>query len=431
MIENYIKNQDRVERIISKEPERYEAYLYEIKIVDTDRTYVGFRSKPYDGTYIHSSKCEIFAADLGKAKKIIYKILEYGTAIDMATKERKVLKEVDAKNNPKYYNKSNGGGKFVIDNPFEKATELFNRIKNGELDEYTQNVPITELMTWPRIQVRGEDDSKHEKNIKDQINDNMGSQNYIDKNYRCYGLENYRSDGKHTLLGGNHTRFGVSRSIVGKTASVPTTNIPKFISKNYSETELLIVGNLLNGRPETFHKPTGDLDLMKLILTIHHDYPDISLDSTIIKEHLRNEYHMTSNQITGLIKKIKKEYFLNKNSLMGKVWIEWTSLARKNQLQAKLDEHRDKNTFTMVMSSGKFDWNKIIACVEANYEKKKNFILYIHHPLPNGNTDYEREWTQTKYPMHSGEFNIIFKALNIQFKVMCLPTLESDGSNRE
>lgn len=431
MTENYIKNKERIERIIPKEPDIYEAYLYEITIVDTGRIYIGFRSKPYDGTYIHSSKCKIFARDLGKAKKIIYKILEYGTAIDMATKERKMLKEVNAKDNPMYYNKSNGGGKFVTDNPFEAPIELFNKIKNGELNEYIQNVPVTELLTLPRIQVRAEDNEAHIRNIRDRINDTFGSQDYINEKYRCYTLENYKKRVKNTVVGGNHTIQGTHCSIVGLIASIPTMNIPESMWKNLTEAQLLIFGNLLNGRDENLHKETHDLDLTKLILTIQHDYPNISLDSIIIKEHLKNQYHMTSNQITGLIKKIKKEYRLSKNTLMGKVWIEWTSSNRKQQLQAKLDEFKDKDTFTMAMSSGKFDWNKIIACVMKNYKKKKNFILYIHHPFPNGNSDYEKLWAQTKYPMHSGEFDMIFNALDINFKVISLPTLESDGSNKE
>jgi len=425
-----IENPDRVERIIPENPKQHQAYLYEIHIVDTGKSYIGYRSQPYDGTYIHSSKCPIFARDLGKAKKIIYKILQYGSAIDMATQERKMLKEVNAKNNPKYYNKSNGGGKFVID-PFEKSIEFFHKIKNGELNEYIQNIPITELLNYGKIQVRVADDSIHEKNIKDRINDNMGSQNYIDENYLCHGFEDYEGKGNHSLINGNHTREGVSKSVVGKTAHVPVMIIPKSIWSNYTEFELMSVGNLLNGRPDSFYKPTDDLDLVKDLLNMKHIFPNIQIDAAVVKEYLRNEYHLTSSQVTGLIKKTKKELHKNTNSLMGKNWIQWSSPNRKDQLQAKLDEHRDKNTFTMVMSSGKFDWNKIIACVKANNGKKKNFILYIHHPLPNGNSDYETTWTQEKYPIHCPEFVMIFNALNMNFKVECLPTLESDGSNKE
>jgi hypothetical protein len=425
-----IENPDRVERIIPENPEKHPAYLYEWYIADTGKSYIGYRSQPYDGTYIHSSKCPIFARDLAKAKNIIFKILQYGSAIDMATQERKMLKDMNAKNNPKYYNRSNGGGKYVID-PFEKSIELYHKIKNGELNEYIRNVPITELLNYNRMQVRFADDSIHEKNIKDRIDDNMGSQDYINENYLCHALEHYEDEDKHSLFNGSHSRKGISKSIVGETAYVPVMMIPKHIWSNYTKFDLKSSGNLLNGKPKSFLKNTDDLDLVKIILDMKHNFPNIQIDSVVVKEYLKNEYYMTNSQITGIIKKVKKELHKNTNSLMGKVWIQWQTPSRKDQLQAKLDELRDKNTFTMAMSSGKFDWNKIIACVMANYGKKKNFILYIHHPLPNGNIDYETTWTQEKYPMHHPEFKMIFDALGVNIKVECLPTLESDGSNKE
>ena len=139
---------------------------------------------------------------------------------------------------------------------------------------------------------------------------------------------------------------------------------------------------------------------------------------------------MTSPQITGLIKTTKKEMLKQETLIMGKVWIDWSSDDWSQQLEAKLDEHRDKNTFTMAMTSGKFDWNKIIARVLLNYPKKKNFILYIHHPSPD-NVDYEANWFDKKLPAHRPEFKLIFDKLGINWKIEYLDTLTSDGTKEE
>jgi len=423
-----IENSDRVDLIIPKAPETYEGYLYKITVVDTGRMYIGYKSKPYDGTYFYSSECPIFAADLAKAKKIVYKILDYGSNIDMATKEHEMLVEVNAKDNPDYYNKSNGGGIHAIAS-FSKVNNLYNSILNGDMNDYIQLVLITDLMNYERIQVRFEDDSKHIKYITDKVNDNWGDSNYIKENYICYALKDYDGVGKHRLIGGNHTRKGISKSKVGKTAEVPTMIIPKSIWKKLDETDIVGLGLSLNPRDKNFRKPTGDDDLIKYILRRYFE-KGIPVDSESNKKWLKDFFHMTSNQIAGLIKKTKKEMYKKTNTLMGKVWIDWNSDDYAVRRKSILEEHIDENTFTMAMSSGKFDWNKIIASVLQNYPNKKNFILYIYHPARDS-VDYKANWFKKKYPEHEPEFTLIFDKLGIKWHVEYFPTMASDGTKNK
>ena len=423
-----IENSDRIELIIPNPPETYEGYLYKIKVVDTNKIYIGYRSKPYDGTYFFSSECPIFARDLSKASKIIYEILDYGYNIDMATKEREMLVEVNAKDNSDYYNKSNGGGIHAIAS-FSSIEDLYDSILNGDLSYCIQNVLITTLMSYKRIQVRLEDDTKHVKNITDKVNDNWGDENYIKDNYLCHVLEDYDGVVQHRVINGNHTRKGISKSKVGKTAEVPTMIIPKSIWEKFDQTDLEGLGLMLNPRHKNFRKPTEDNDLKKQLLSRYFN-KKIPVDSHINKTWLKDRFYMTSNQVTGLIKTTKKDMLKQENNLMGKVWIDWSSDDWSQQLEARLEEHRDKNTFTMAMTSGKFDWNKIIARVLQNYPKKKNFILYIHHPSPD-NVDYEDNWFNKKLPAHRPEFKLIFNKLGINWKIEYLPTLTSDGTKEE
>ena len=249
-----IEKSDRIDLIIPKPPENYEGYLYKITVVDTGKKYIGYRSKPYDGTYYFSSKCSIFARDLSKASKIIYEILDYGYNVDMATKEREMLVEVNAKDNQEYYNKSNGGGIHAIAS-FLSIDELYDSIVNGDFDDYIQNLPITDLMSYERIQARFEDDPNHENYIRDKVNDNWLNDNYIKENYLCHVLEDYDGVSKHRLINGNHTRKGISKSKACEIAEVPTMIIPKSIWGQFDITDLQAFALMCNPTDENFRKP--------------------------------------------------------------------------------------------------------------------------------------------------------------------------------
>ena len=103
---------------------------------------------------------------------------------------------------------------------------------------------------------------------------------------------------------------------------------------------------MLNPRHKNFRKPTEDNDLKKQLLSRYFN-KKIPVDSHINKTWLKDRFYMTSNQVTGLIKTTKKDMLKQENNLMGKVWIDWSSDDWSQQLEARLEEHRDKNTFTI------------------------------------------------------------------------------------
>ena len=94
--------------------------------------YLGYHlGDPFD-EYWHSSTCEEFAKLFASSKPIFrYEIMTYGTKFDMQNEEHQMLKEVDARNNPLYYNKSNGNPAFKEDN-IDLCVEIVNDIKLGK-----------------------------------------------------------------------------------------------------------------------------------------------------------------------------------------------------------------------------------------------------------------------------------------------------------
>ena len=92
----------------------YDAYVYEIKIFKDEETfyYVGWHMGLISDEYLCSSSDPILKEDYANFDHE-FNVIKTGTAYDMAYLEWKMLSKVDATNNPFYYNKSNGGGKYL------------------------------------------------------------------------------------------------------------------------------------------------------------------------------------------------------------------------------------------------------------------------------------------------------------------------------
>ena len=83
-----------------------EAFVYRWRNTETGMWYIGFHKGTPDDGYICSSK---IAKPLIKSnpKQWVRKILQFGTKKDMTALERKLLKKLNARHNPRSYNQSN------------------------------------------------------------------------------------------------------------------------------------------------------------------------------------------------------------------------------------------------------------------------------------------------------------------------------------
>ena len=131
----------RIERIIPDPPEEgYEAYLYLLTIrknTQKEKYYGGWHLGQYVlDPYQFSSKDEELLVDYATANKVEYRIIQYGTAYDMAYKERVMLDQaqggIGAAKSSNWYNKTNGGGTYSVSYTGEKQVNLIeSKIKAG------------------------------------------------------------------------------------------------------------------------------------------------------------------------------------------------------------------------------------------------------------------------------------------------------------
>ena len=148
---------DRIERIIPDPPkEGYDAYMYLITILKNtqkEKYYGGWHLGRYDlDSYQFSSKNKELAADYATAAKVEYRIMEYGTAYDMAYKERIMLDQADggigAAKSSKWYNGSNGGGTYSVGYTGEKQVNFIEKNLNEKLYKrgYSSKIQIKAML---------------------------------------------------------------------------------------------------------------------------------------------------------------------------------------------------------------------------------------------------------------------------------------------
>ena len=257
----------RIERIVPEPPSLYEAYLYlwSIWIEEKDdwKYYGGWKGDQYHLTdYTDSSEDKSFRKDFATRKTIKFEILQYGTKNDMAYAERKMLAEADngigAKKSEKWYNKSNGGGRYangyITNNPLDKLwtdlnTETFSTCvyKKPKLAYYVENGYL--------IQSRQElFDTDHLKIITDcfnvephpdewdEIHVLKDAKPVINEKGLMVGVE--YEEGSIVIIGGNHRARGCVNSDNGY--ALNTVEIPHSHWKDLTYHQLRTLSDRLN-----------------------------------------------------------------------------------------------------------------------------------------------------------------------------------------
>lgn len=98
-----------------------EAFVYSWRNIKTNRLYIGWHKGHINDGYICSSKPLLEEYNIDPSNFERY-IISRGTINQMVTLETIILRSVDARNNPEYYNQHNGNGKYLHTLPHTKET---------------------------------------------------------------------------------------------------------------------------------------------------------------------------------------------------------------------------------------------------------------------------------------------------------------------
>lgn len=369
--------------------ERREAFLYRWTYLPTGQVYVGIhKGTTFDG-YHHSSQCEemnrLFRTDPNNFER---EILMQGKYETMQNEEHKILKLDDARNNPKYFNKSNGS----------PASQGIDRDAVKELYEYILcQVPVLENAkelkeSAKSIQVRVADEQKRVYNIASLIDDNKGDT--VATGLRVTVLEEYYDNQEEdqptdAILDGNHSTEG---TVVSKHAvDVPVVRIPLEKYAHLNNAEIKLLGNFLNRQNSKLDiKSNSDEDLVKMIQT-NYDEENIDPMSEECFEIL-SDLNVPSRTARSLMKKAAKQIEEKKINMNGKKIIDYTTGESKRKLAAKLQEIRDTGQLAYDITSGSGgSVQTLLGKVMEDFEEGMTKVtVFVRHPLPS----YYEDWNK-------------------------------------
>jgi hypothetical protein len=405
-------------------PAQYESYLYKYTHLETGKMYIGIHKGRLGDKYWHSSKNEEFNQALSTEKNVFkFEVLRYGSHQAMEVAESRMLHAVDAKNNPMYYNLSNGM-KLHHDSPpdVEMMQILVEKIKSRDGLTVTRE-SIDDIAVLKRVQVRLAEDEAHKREIKERIEDAGGDTS------NCSPVVIYEGRGPNgeDLIGdGNHTVMAASEA--KHCTVIPVIRIPKSVHKEYTDAELKAIGNLLNKKPDNIKKPVSIDDAVKHLEDIVSK--GVTLEQFAKDEDAHREYlqicGFTSKQITKIIgrvkKSIKNQEFLKAN----KLWIDYTKPIHKKSLESTTEGFRTADTMAIHVSSAMFKWDNILNTLFAHTEEKgktrvkqkNNMVVVVHH----SDSDKELDWKVNIQPQILNKIDFFFTKLGYNIRIYEMPT---------
>ena len=369
-----------------KEPKKYDAYVYKAKNkTKKNKKYLGYHVGKPDGTYLHSSEDEEFQIDFANSKNDFeMQVLAFGSKIEMATLEYEMLTEVDAKNNPEYYNKSNGGGMYVKRTKYKKVEELWQNIMNKKFPIIMEDK--TKIKDMERFQVRvANTDPDHLRTLTDIMMDLHGD---LKEWEPVHVLEDYNDDNSDLMINGNHTT--ISANNVDHVLEMPVMYIPKHIWSQFDEIELITLANLLNPQPEKPAKKSDPEDWIQLFIKKFYD-KQIPVDSDENKKLLKYN-GFTTRKITSAIKKAENEIEDKKLIPPGMQLKVYTDKDIKDIVETS----SDKDTTSYVESSALFKMDKLLDKFDAIINSgltKRHVIIHLRHPSMKSKKEWDKKWS--------------------------------------
>lgn len=390
--------------ILVDKPDNYGCYMY--NFIDTKHElksfYLGIKKDklPDDGGkfYWGSSENEEFNKLIqGNEPRLILEIIDFRKREDfnyLQLKEYRMLQEYpDIKNNPETYNLSYGIppiGKNGL--PTEEFFDWFKKErKSGVWDGKTEKV--NRLVKIDALQIRDADNSSFVKDISaelDEIGGNPKDMNSV-LIFEGVGGKFGFEEGSDVVAGTTH---GLKAAKKSKVIEMKVTRVPYDILKDKSEYFIrALAGNDNYDEDPLDYKPNYK-DGAKLLVKLYNEHT-ISPESDIAKEQLKITYNLKSRSIGEAIKKANTDIEMNKKG--DTKWKNWKD-DFPEELKSIVQKAISNKRLAISMTSGMYDYRKILSPLANDKEQRKEMTVFIHHPNISAqemwdekNSDYKKE----------------------------------------
>ena len=393
-----------VEEVFAKSPKQYQGYTYKYTDLDSNRKYVGVHKGCVTDSYKHSSRnVEFNKIFQNPTSRLKYEVLSYGTFREMLNLEHKLLKKVNAKDNPEYFNKTNGVQQYMTPD-LESCREMVEMIQSNQF-------PITyedknEHVDMERLQVRYQDDDKLQKLITQKLDDAGGS---VEKCNPIVVFEGRGKKGGDIRIDGNHTFYGALAS--KHTVEIKIMRISYQEGLHLTDLEMDTIADLLNARPDIVKKPCNVADGIKHVKSWVYNGAELR-DAELVKalQMMGFTKGETTRILDGAEQELTEETEKEKNGSVfknyksGKYLKEMT--ARTQKLMAQ------DNTIALYMSSAKFSLERIVDSLYANRNDEiKTVNVVIHHP----SVAQERKWKENIQPQWLKQLRFVMSQYDFNF----------------
>jgi len=385
----------------------YEAFVYTWTNTVNDMKYIGYHKGSIYDNYDTSSTSEEMNEAFSRGE-LTREIIATGSVKDMIAMERKMLLEVDARNNDEYYNKSNGGGA-ALKNFIKPSLDTLQKSiisKNFKVE----TIEKEKIAAYNKFQVRfNEIDTKHAKTLREKIDDKNGdTSDFVPINV----LQDYNGSDQHLILDGNHRIVAAMDS--PRCKYLPVQFIPKSAYKEFKTLELKALANRLNPLPDKPALSVNKDDAVKFLLERYEDGNGLPImsDQNVLE---MLEWGMTKKAASSAQKKAITIVDNEAAIPAGAVWINWP-VSRKKQLNAIVEQYRDSNTIAIHASSGGFRLDRLLA-ISCEFPKKMKAVVVISHP----NASAKKKWEREYLPSHE---KTIETRVNMKVEFVDLETID-------
>ena len=381
-----------VEYIPCDNPENEKYFVYEWYNITKDMYYVGYHKtedgSPFDG-YWHSSKDKEFADDFSTCEWR-YTIKDWGNQSLMLGLENTILTNAKAKDNPKYYNKTNGMPQEFnlpdLDTVYEIADEI---LTDGCWDEITPVLMSKEDLTdLVEYQPRHDSlDAEHEQYLKNKIDDSNGE--YAKEELLLLVLVDRDWEGKvcNLQINGRHSKNAFFKSKTG--TKIRVLYVPKKKHIIFDDEEVRQLSMAMNPVAEKKVLETDIKDIIKNVYNLKRQ--GVSSKSKTVQKIL-NRNHLTSKERRKVLKEVK-EMLLENQSQVNQLWIMYNAGKEEQELQEKVeDENRQPGVYCRSYGTKVNDFWKALHKIRDLNEKNPGTIKIFKCIFWHLSKEVEQNW---------------------------------------
>jgi hypothetical protein len=362
-------------------PEVYEAYLY-LTIIDSKKEmnkYLGWSGKDFDGTYVGSvvKHREQFLKDLRHfGSRVI--CLNYGEASIITKMEKNMLDFLNARDNPEYFNATNGGSSKM--KGFKSIAALDNILLKYENEEYDIVLELVDTLEQIEpFQVREVMEIKGLcTDISFKLNDSKGKWldeillNGKSRHPAVFVLEDFFGKGIHCRIGSYHTIK--SSKTCPFVDELRTIYIPKEDWKDLDDTEIKDLGLWDNRKTDDVKSDIPASEAVSNCVEFCQNNKVPHTDERI-KAKLRR-WNFGSHEISKLIPKMRIKLQVNRVIPIGHQKIDYKSVAGLKILEDKRNEEEDEYTHCLTLDTTHFannwsEWGNLVDDLTVDENTKK------------------------------------------------------------